>query len=338
MSAREQSAVGRRRTVGVMALLAGLLVVGVVHGQKRQRINPMIDLLEQQKPMFGVYWPGNPSGRGRAGAPPPPATPPKSPAELAREALAYAPADFLFNGAMEGGVDRAIGPVSDFIKATADAGALTKTPFLRFPHPLVVKTPKIAPDTAKAVENIGRELNLGVSGIMFVETESAEEVRAGIAAMRFKAQGGTRRDEVGTAPAYWGMTEAQYKQKADLWPLNPDGELVNWTIVESKEGLAHVREIAQVKGIGVLWPGAGTLRGVFSSTNEKGERVLDSAGWENAIQQVLAACKEFKVPCGYPANANDIETRMKQGFSVFVMNWGEPGFQAVQIGRKAGNR
>jgi hypothetical protein len=93
-----------------------------------------------------------------------------------------------------------------------------------------------------------------------------------------------------------------------------------------------------VKGIGVLWPGAGTLRGVFSSTNEKGERVLDQAGWENAIQQVLAACKEFKVPCGYPANATDIETRMTQGFSVFVMNWGEAGFKAVELGRKAAAR
>jgi 4-hydroxy-2-oxoheptanedioate aldolase len=173
---------------------------------------------------------------------------------------------------------------------------------------------------------------------MFVETESADEVKAGIAAMRFKSKGGTRPDDVGMAPAYWGMTEAQYKQKADLWPLNPDGELVNWTIVESKEGLAHVREIAQVKGIGVLWPGAGTLRGVFSTTNAAGERVLDQAGWENAIQTVLAACKEFHVPCGFPATPADIEMRMKQGFSVFVMNWGDAGFKAVDLGRAASGR
>jgi 4-hydroxy-2-oxoheptanedioate aldolase len=345
MMSLKQSAVGScsRSAVGSCSLGAAvaavaLLAVGVGHAQKRQRLNPMIDLLEQKKPVFGVYWPSNPLGRGRAGAPPPPATPPKRPAELAHDALAYAPADFLFSGAMEGGVDRAIGPVSDFIKATADAGALTKMPFLRFPHPLIVKTPKIAPDTAKAVENISRELNLGVSGIMFVETESAEEVRVGIAAMRFKSKGGTRPDDVGGAPAYWGMSEAQYKQKADLWPLNPDGELVNWTIVESKEGLARVREIAAVKGIGVLWPGAGTLRGVFSTTNAAGERVLDQAGWENAIQTVLAACKEFNVPCGFPATPNDIEMRMKQGFSVFVMNWGDAGFKAVDLGRAASGR
>jgi 4-hydroxy-2-oxoheptanedioate aldolase len=156
--------------------------------------------------------------------------------------------------------------------------------------------------------------------------------------MRFKANGGTRPDAVGEAPAVWGVSEHEYRQKADLWPLNPDGELINWTIVESKEGLAHVREIAAVKGIGALWPGAGTLRGVFSTTNSAGERVVDTVAWENAIQQVLAACKEFNVPCGYPANANDIEMRMKQGFSVFVMNWGDAGFKAIEIGRQASGR
>jgi len=134
------------------------------------------------------------------------------------------------------------------------------------------------------------------------------------------------------------MTEQEYRAKADLWPLNPNGELINWTIVESKEGLKHVREIAAVKGIGVLLPGAGTLRGVFSTTDSAGKRVFDAVGWEAAIQQVLAACKEFNVPCGYPATANDIEERMHQGFSVFVINWGEQGFKAVDIGKKAAGR
>jgi 4-hydroxy-2-oxoheptanedioate aldolase len=329
----------RLRALGLVAIVAaGSASVAVLHAQRRQRLNPVIELLEQKKPVFGVYWPSNPTGRGRAGAAPPPAVPPRPAIDLARDALAYGAADFLFNGSMEGGVDRAIGPVTEFVKATADLGAPGKTGYPRLAHPLIVKTPKIAPDTAKAIENISRELNLGVSGIMFVETESADEVRAGLAAMRFKSSGGTRPDQVATAPTYWGLTEEIYKQKADLWPLNPDGELVNWTIVESKEGLAHVREIAAVKGIGVLWPGAGTLRGVFTTTSASGERVFDAAGWEQAIQTVLGACKEFNVPCGFPATPTDIEMRMKQGFSVFVMNWGDAGFKAVDIGRTASGR
>ena len=325
----------RRTSFASVAVIVGLSCLAG-SAQNRQRLNPMIDLLEQKKPLFGVYWPQNP--QGRRGGPPPADAVMRPQSDWAKDALAYPKADFLFNGAMEGGVDRAIGGVAEFIKATAGAGALTRTPYPHFAHPLIVKVPKIAPDLSRGAADIGRELNLGVSGIMFVETESAAEVQAGINAMRFKAKGGTRPDDVGGAPAYWGMTEAQYKQKADLWPLNPDGELVNWTIVESKEGLAHVREIAAVKGIGVLWPGAGTLRGVFSTTNDKGERVLDQAGWENAIQTVLAACKEFHVPCGFPATPADIELRMKQGFSVFVMNWGETGFKAVDLGRAAAGR
>src|SRR5262249_30178393 len=156
-----------RRAILALCAAAVSMIVVALHAQARQRLNPMIDLLEQHTSIFGVYWPGNP--QGRRGAPPPADAVTKSPAEWAKDALAYRRADFLFNGSMEGGVDRAIGPVADFIKAAADAGALEKAPAPRLAHPLVVKTPKIAPDTAKAVENIGRELNLGVSGIMFVE-------------------------------------------------------------------------------------------------------------------------------------------------------------------------
>ena len=309
-----------------------LSVAAVAHGQ-RQRLNPVIQLLEQHKPVFGLYAPSN--GGGRRGPRPAPVRPA---IELAKDALAYKSADYLFNGSMEGGLDRGLPAFTDFVKALGEAAGPAKPPFFGLTHPLIIKTPKIAPDFAKAGDNISRQLDAGAAGIMFVETESADEVRKGLAAMRFKSQGGMRPDEVGNAPAVWGMSEAEYRKKADLWPLNPDGELINWTIVESKEGLAHVREIAAVKGIGVLWPGAGTLRGVFSSTNAAGERVVDTAAWEQAIQQVLAACKEFNVPCGYPATANDIETRMKQGFSVFVMNWGDAGFSAVDIGRKASGR
>ena len=29
---------------------------------------------------------------------------------------------------------------------------------------------------------------------------------------------------------------------------------------------------------------------------------------------------------------------MKQGFTVFIMNWGEPGFRAIDIGRRLAGR
>lgn len=324
----------------VIAGATGLTMLGGLGFAKQatRHLNPVVELLAKKQPVFGLYIPSN--RRGGRGAPPPAdAPPPKTAAELAQEALAYKTSDFIFDGTMEGDFDRAYSIFAEFTKGLVAAGGIyEKAPMLRLHHPMIVKAHEIAPDPKLAAERIAKQLNLGVSGLMFVGVESADEVKAGLAAMRFKSQGGTRPDDVADAPAMWGMSEKDYKEKADLWPLNPKGELINWTIVESKEGLKHVREIAAVKGIGVLWPGAGTLRGVFTTTDEGNNRNFDGVAWEAAIQQVLAACKEFNVPCGYPANATDIETRMKQGFSVFVMNWGDAGFKAVDVGRKASGR
>jgi 2-keto-3-deoxy-L-rhamnonate aldolase RhmA len=323
----------------LVPVVVSAVIAGVVMTQGARHLNPVIDLLAAHKPVFGVYGPRNPRARP-GGVPAADTVRQKTPAELATDALGYTAADYIFDGSMEGDFDRAFPVFSEFAKGIAEGsgGMVDKSGAARFHHPLIVKMHEIAPDPARAAQHIGDQLNLGVSGVVFVGVESPEEVKTGLAAMRFRSRGGTRSDDVGNAPAYWGMSEKEYREKADLWPLNPKGELVNFTIVESKAGLARVREIAAVKGIGVLFPGAGTLRGVFTTTDASGQRVFDEKGWEAAIQQVLAACKEFNVPCGYPATANDIETRMQQGFSVFVINWGEQGFKAVDIGRRVGNR
>jgi len=313
---------------GLALALVSTFVLARARAPERVRINPMIDLLEQQQPVFGVYAPR--SGRGAEEA--------RSPAELAREALAYEQTDFIFDGTMEGNFERGYPAFEAFVRGMAEAGVLRTDPAPRLSHPLVVKMHEIAPDPALAAANIARQLDLGVSTVVFVGVESAEELRTGVAAMRYAARGGTRPDRVGGAPAYWGITEEEYRARADVWPLNPQGELVAWAIVESHEGLANLREIAAVPGVAVLFPGAGTLRGVFTSTDENGERALDAEGWEGAIQEVLAACKEFDRACGYPANASDIEMRMAEGFSVFIMGWGEAGFEAVGIGRAAAGR
>lgn len=314
----------------IPALLATTLPALLALHQGARHLNPAVELLAQKKPLFGLYAPSNRRPRGDTTT-----VAPKTAAQLAAEVIAHAaPSDFTFDGSMEGDWDRGYAGFADFVKGMQDGS----TPTQRWVHPLAVKTHKISENPTLAAERIGKALDLGVSTVMFVEVESAAELKAGLAAMRFTSHGGTRPEAVGNAPTYWGMSEKEYKAKADLWPLDPNGELTNWTIVESKEGLAHLREIAAVPGIGVLWPGAGTLRGVFTTTDADGKRTFDEKGWEGAIQQVLAACKEFRIPCGYPANANDIEMRMKQGFSVFVMNWGDAGFRAVDLGMKAAGR
>jgi 2-keto-3-deoxy-L-rhamnonate aldolase RhmA len=337
------------RTAWIVTIAAGSLIGGATLQQKAH-LNPVIDLLAAKQPAFGLYAPRNAGGGrggrgaaqagGAAGAPAE-APKPKTPAELAKETFDYKGGDYIFNGDMEGAgrFDAAYSVFQGFSKGMSDAGSTATASSKRISHPIFVKTPKVHDDAKLAAERIAKQLNAGALGIVMVEVESADEVRAGLAAMRFKSKGGTRPDDVGNAPSLLGLTEKEYREKADVWPLNPNGELVNFTIVETDTGLAHLREIAAVKGIGVLFPGAGTLSGHFGCRGNADPASEGCVKWENSIQAVLSACKEFNVPCGYPANDSTMMTRrMKEGFTVFITGWGETGFKAVEVGKRTGGR
>lgn len=344
--------------------VAGVAVLGLgvsLAGQGKH-LNPVVDLLASRTPVFGTAMPtagggggGNRGGGGAAAAgaaapatPAPAPAPAKTPLDLAKDALAHPDIDYFFTGGMERAVSTGRnggpGPIvafTDFANAVVEAGGVKKGRIF----PLAAKTPNIsradAPaDPAVYIPNISAQLNAGVSIFNFVEVDNVDEITKGINALRFASKGGTRPEAIGDAAKLWGLTEKEYRDKADVWPLNPNGELLAWAIIETKEGVEKIREIAQVKGLSAVIVGAGTLGGVYSTTNPDGSRGgRDNEAWEAAIQKILAACKEFKKPCGYPAYDNDIEARMKQGFDVFIIqNFGERGFKAVQIGRQVSGR
>jgi 4-hydroxy-2-oxoheptanedioate aldolase len=159
--------------------------------------------------------------------------------------------------------------------------------------------------------------------------------------MRFRSKGGIRPDTgIALAAKYWGLTPAQYLERADVWPLNPNGELVIYAIIESKAGVANVREIASEPGVAALVVGAGTLGGVYTTTSAEGQRTRDTAGFDAAVASVVAACKQAKIACSYPANNSaDIERLMGMGFSVFTMqSRNQAAFDAVLTGRRLSGR
>jgi 4-hydroxy-2-oxoheptanedioate aldolase len=250
-------------------------------------------------------------------------------AAAARETLGYKLGDFQY---ASGSNETFLRYVDELIKA----GGTART------HAFIAKTSILNAQRDQAIQRIHAQLDAGHVGIMMERVESAQEIRDGIAAMRFTSKGGLR-PETGLerAAAYWGMTVDQYKEKADVWPLNPNGELIVWAIVESRAGLDKVREIAATPGLGVLWAGAGTLGGVFTPQNADGSRgQRDEAGYQAALASVLAACKEFRVACGFPAsNPADVERLMAEGWSVFVMqSRNENGFAAIEAGRRISGR
>jgi 4-hydroxy-2-oxoheptanedioate aldolase len=122
---------------------------------------------------------------------------------------------------------------------------------------------------------------------------------------------GTRGYGPASAAWIWGLSPAEYERRADLWPLNPDGDLLATIMIESADGLKRVDEIAAVPGVGVLFLGAGAdlSRSLGVAQN--------SPELEAAFQQVLRACKAHKVACMITAgSANDVARRVREGWAI----------------------
>ena len=71
---------------------------------------------------------------------------------------------------------------------------------------------------------------------------------------------------------------------------------------------------------------------------DSGDIALRRALRVGYLPQEFELDSELSVHENIAAGAADIEMRMKQGFSVFVIGWGEPGFKAVEIGRGVSGR
>src|SRR5437764_8639653 len=61
------------------------------------------------------------------------------------------------------------------------------------------------------------------------------------------------------AAPIWGISEAEYRERCDPWPLNPEGELLLGVKLESPEGIAHCEEILGTPGLGFAELGPGDL-------------------------------------------------------------------------------
>jgi 4-hydroxy-2-oxoheptanedioate aldolase len=331
--------------VGTAIGLAISADVAVGQTPPADRMNRMIPLIQQKLPVLGVNNPayapgGRGGGRGRgpegqfdtAAATTPPPAPAADRNVRRRPRNCRLHPRRLCAQQLLAGHGRAISRIYEGDRCGGRVGT---------DAPLVAKIPIMHGNVASTTQRLIDQLNEGQVAVEMQEVETVEEVNQAISAMRFVSKGGTRPESgFERAAAYWGMTPSQYLQKADVWPLNPNGELLISVIIESKPGIANARAIAAMPGVAVVTAGAGTLGGVFSSTDSTGRRVRDQAGFDAGVAAILAACKEFKKSCGYPANnPAEVEKLMKDGWDFLIMQRrDQAAFDAVLTGRRLSGR
>ena len=169
---------------------------------------------------------------------------------------------------------------------------------------------------------IKQALDMGVYGLVLPHLNTVEDAQAAVAAARYPqaagapdfAPAGERGWGNRIAARYWGLTPQEYYDAAGLWPLDPDGNILLMGIVEEAEGVQNIRDIVrQVRGIGAIWAGAGDMSVSMGLRGNAGHPAVQ----ENVLR-VLAACKEFGVPCATIATADDVAMRLEQGFRIIM--------------------
>ncbi len=206
-------------------------------------------------------------------------------------------------------------------------------PFVRIPA---------AGGSAELVAQAKQVLDVGVYGIMFPAIHNREQAELAVRATRYPQLGdapdrdppGLRGRNPSNAIWYWGIPD--YMARADVWPLDPQGELLAIMFIESPEGVANIDEIITVPGLGGIFIGPSDLSTSMGYPSPAAPEV------EEAIQTVLGACLEHDVPCAITTNAGSVQQRIEQGFR-FVTVGVDSGLStgatnALRLGLEAGGR
>jgi 4-hydroxy-2-oxoheptanedioate aldolase len=180
-------------------------------------------------------------------------------------------------------------------------------------------------------------LATGVHGILLCHADSPGAIRAFVEAVRLPAhkQGvgegisEGRRGVHGntTAARIWGISADQYVDKADVWPLNPNGELLLGLKLEDKYALANAEDNVKVPGIAFAEWGPGDMSlslGVRTPPGGPMPAVL-----QQARAKVFAATKARKIFFLNSVNAANVIDMIKEGVMI-----GSGGQQAAEVGRK----
>ena len=211
------------------------------------RINRCIELLAQGQPIYYVEVPelGHAAGAEQAGA----------------------WADMLLVDFEHHALD--LLGLRDFMRGLKAAGPT------RSGHPtptVICALPTTGVSAAEVRANawqIKQLLATGVHGLLLCHARDPAAVRAFVEISRFpfktigvgpdlgdglRGAGGQR-----SAAAIWGLSDREYLERADVWPLDPNGELMLGLKIEDRQAVLHAEASAAVPGIAFAEWGPGDM-------------------------------------------------------------------------------
>ena len=309
----------KKVTKNLILMVSSILLLSLTMSASAQRLNKLIELFENDQPAFGVLSFDYSLNNARA--------------------MASSGLDFLFIDMEHAPFD--IERLRLFLLGMTDKRSINEKGNLQ---PNVVPLVRI-PAAGGAEELIAQAkqvLDVGVFGIFFPAVHTREQAELAVRATRYPQYNdapdyepaGLRGRNPSNAMWYWGVRD--YHARADVWPLDPQGELLAMMFIESRAGVENIEEIITVPGLGGIFIGPSDLSTSMGYTSPAAPEV------EQAIQTVLGACLEHDVPCAITTGQGSVQQRIDQGFR-FVTVGADGGLNtgasnALRLGREAAGR
>ena len=212
---------------------------------------------------------------------------------------------------------------------------------------VIVTLPVLGLDEASIRVNhwvIEQVLGAGVHGLMLCHARTPDAVRAFVGAARYPFDRPGVHDDIipeglrgfGSqrfAAQIWGISGTEYLERADPWPMNPEGELILSLKLEDKYALANVEQIATIPGIGWAEWGpsdqAMSLMGLSylqqrgspgrsrrGTAATSGLPAIDEPILQAARERIFDALKANKIAILHPSSINNVEELIDWGVMV----------------------
>jgi 4-hydroxy-2-oxoheptanedioate aldolase len=205
--------------------------------------------------------------------------------------------------------------------------------------PKVTPIVRISPNGREMNQWVAKQvLDSGAYGIVWPHVSTVEEARNAVAACRYaRPEGsehyepaGLRGDAPGFAARFWGLSQQEYYERADVWPLAPHGEIMVVIQCESVTGIRNLPAILDQVPVSAVMIGEGDL-----SQNLGRPREYEHPTVRSAMQEILDVCHAHGVVCIHPhTTTKNVERLVEEGYRMFAAA-PVATYEALEMGRRA---
>ena len=268
---------------------------------KSKRINRAIELLESGQPIYYA------AGRGGY--------------EEGKK-MASTKADYINYEMEHGAFD--MKELRDFMRGLVDAGPTRsghRTPAV------IVTLPILGKDAASMRANYWvaqQVMAAGVHGILLCHAESPEAVKIFVESIRYpfanKFPGldtGVRGNgSQGFASQIWGLSPIEYMNKADVWPLNKDGEIMLGVKIETPMAAENAEKTTRVPGLAFAEWGPGDQSFFLVGRPTEGGVRESHPEMQKIRTRIFKAAKDAKLYFLNACNEQNVVDMLKEGVMI----------------------